>query len=166
MLKNYKRYHATFKFACRMKNIIYIQHFMVPQKINRGTINPKAFLLLLGHRALFIEFQKVTPLFPLNMVCLSLVYKSFHSFWKDSSELCGWGNQLGVSTLLPPNPPSHWHSHIRKYKMWVLWGRQNQASGNSLLLPHPIWIAPLAHGTESGIPELRFKLWVPPSPST
>lgn len=71
MFKTYKSYHATFKFACMINNIIYIQHVIVLQKINRGTINPKPFVFLLGHIAFFIEFQKVTTFFSLNMVCLS-----------------------------------------------------------------------------------------------
>lgn len=71
MFQTYERYHATFKFASMINNITHVQYFIVLQHINRGTIYPQPFLLLLGHTAFFIEFQKATTLSPLSMVCLS-----------------------------------------------------------------------------------------------
>lgn len=54
-----------------INNIIYIQHLTVLKTINSGTINPKAFLFLLGYTiALFMGFLKVTTLLSLKIVCL------------------------------------------------------------------------------------------------
>lgn len=74
MYKTYNRYQGSFKFSCVINSVINIQHLVVPQKINSDTINPKAFLLFLGHIiALFTGFLRVTALFPLKIVCLTSI---------------------------------------------------------------------------------------------